>query len=407
MSLAYRYRAATTAGVLVEGVVQAATPRAAMDELRRQTLVPVSVEPVVDDAGARAPSPQLQRWMSPSRRDDALATATRTIATMLAGGATLERALRFAAEHAGTPELQLALAGVRRDVEKGGTLASAFRARVDMFGTLAPAVVRAGEESGTLDEALERLADHVERTRELHGQLRAALWYPGLMGLVAGGGVLVLLTFVVPRFVGMLADSGGELPTSTRVLVTVSSSIVRGWWIWLTLGAVTIVGARAWLRSPANRMRWHAARLGWPVTGAVERAVATARFARAFGTLLRGGTGVLGALNVARETLTNDALSARVGDAVHAVARGEPVAIALEGTLPPLATQLFAVGEESGSLDAMALRVADTYDAEAQRSLRTLVAMVEPALIVAFGAIVGFVALAMLQAIYSINAGAL
>lgn len=403
MSLAYRYRAATAAGDVVEGVVQAATPRAAIDELRRQTLVPVSVEPVVGgDASRQAP-----RWMGGRGRDDALATATRTMATMLAGGATLDRALRFAADHAGTPELREALTAVRSDVQRGETLATALRTRSATFGTLAPAVVRAGEESGTLDDALARLADHVERSRDLRAQLRAALLYPALMGVVAGAGILVLLTFVVPRFVALLNDTGGTLPLSTRLLVGISGALTQWWWLWLALGTGAVVATRAWLREPGNRQRWHAARLEWPVVGTLERAVTTARFSRAFGTLLRGGSGILSSLRVARDTVDNLALAARLESAEHAVERGEPLHASLDGTLPPLATQLLAVGEESGALDAMALRVADTFDAESQRTLRSLVAMIEPLLIVTFGALVGFVALAMLQAIYSINASAL
>jgi len=403
MSVAYRYRAATSSGEVVEGIVQAASPRAAIDQLRRQTLVPVSVEPVASGGRRLAAG----RWIGTGRRDDALATATRTMATMLAGGSTLDRAVRFAAEHAGTDELGNALQGVRDDIQRGGTLARALHARASLFGSLAPALVRAGEESGTLDEALERLADHVERTRELRGQLRAALLYPALMGVVSGVGVVVLLSFVVPRFVGMLADAGGTLPASTRLLVLLSTALTRWWWVGVSLGAVAFLGARAWGRDATNRRRWHAARLRWPLVGDLERMVASARFARAFGTLVRGGSGVLSALRVARETLTNAALLAGIDDAIRAVERGEPVAGALRGTFPPLATQLLAVGEESGALDTMALRVADTYDAESQRALRSLVALVEPALIVGFGAVVGFVALAMLQAIYSINAAVL
>jgi len=402
MSVTFRYRAATVAGDVVDGIVQAASSRDAIDELRRQTLVPVSIE-AVDGA----PTARTARLTGLGRQSDALVTATRTLATMLAGGASLDRALRFAAEHAGTPALGRALAGVRQDVQRGESLSTALRSRQALFGSLAPALVRAGEESGALDEALERLADHVERSRELRAQLQAALLYPALMGVVAGIGVVVLLSFVVPRFAGMLADAGATLPASTRLLMTASALLVRGWWLWLPIGALLAVGGRAWVREPANRQRWQGARLGWPIVGELERTIATARFARALGTLLRGGTGVLAALRVARETLTNRALAARVDDAIRAVERGEPVARSLEGTLPPLATQLLAVGEESGALDRMALRVADTYDAESQRALRGLVALVEPALIVGFGAIVGFVALAMLQAVYSINASVL
>lgn len=404
MSLAYRYRAATPAGEMVEGVVQAETPRAAMEELRRQTLVPVDVAPVASDGMHAA---RHLPWLDGRRRDAALATAARTLASMLAGGATLDRALRFAAEHAGTAELGSALDAVRRDVQRGETLANALRERQAIFGSLAPAVVRAGEESGTLDEALARFAEHVERARDLRAQLRAALLYPALMGIVAGVGVVVLLTFVVPRFVAILSDTGGALPLSTRLLIATSSAAVRWWWAWLALGVAALVAARAWLVVPGNRERWHAARLEWPVAGGLERAVATARFSRAFGTLLRGGAPLLTALRVGREAVDNLAVRAALETAERAVARGEPVAASLGGALPPLATQLLAVGEESGSLDAMSLRVADTFDAESQRTLRSLVALIEPLLIIAFGAMVGFVALAMLQAIYSINASAL
>ena len=402
MTVAYRYRAATAGGQVVEGIVQAESQRAAMDELRRQTLVPVSVE-VERPIGARP-------WFTPragGNRDDALAVATRTMATMLSGGATLDRALAFASTYAGHPEVGAALRGLRQEVQEGGTLSSAMRSRVAIFGGLAPAVARAGEESGTLDLSLSRLADHFDRARDLRGQLRAALWYPALMGVVSGVGVVVLLTFVVPRFVGMLAESGGTLPASTRLLVSLSRMVTRGWWLVLGVGLIVWSLVRTWLRDPVNHRRWHKLRLGWPVWGALERGIATARFSRAFGTLLESGAGVLTSLRIAREGVSNDSLGASLDHAGRAIERGERVADSLEGVLPPLATQLLAVGEESGTLAAMSLRVADTYDGEVQRSLRTLVAMVEPLLIVAFGGLVGFVALAMLQAIYSINAGAL
>ncbi len=402
-TLTYRYRAATASGELVEGVVQAPTPGAAIDVLRRQTLVPVSVEPAHEAGGAT----RRWRWLPSRGDDDALAGATRTLATMLAAGAPLDRALTFAARHAATEPLRLALEGVLADVRRGESLAAALADRAATFGALAPALVRAGEASGTLDEALAQLAEHVERSRDLRAQLRAALWYPALMGIVAGVGVTILLAVVVPRFAEMLEGSGGVLPASTRLLVAVSTAVTRGWWVALLLAAGAAAGVRGWLARADHRQRWHAWRLQLPIAGRVERALDTARFARALGTLLRGGAGVVPALRVARETVANRAMAAHVGQAIGAVERGEPVAASLAGVLPPLAAQLLAVGEESGALDTMALRVADASDAEAQRALRSLVAMVEPVLIVAFGGIVGFVALALLQAVYSINVTAL
>jgi len=379
-------------------VLHAGSPRDALDELRRQTLVPVSVEPVLGRVTGSGSMPRI------SRRD-ALATTMRTVATLLSAGMALDRALDFAASNAGEPHVAAAWRAVLTDVQSGVSFAESMR-KQELFGTFAAAIVRAGEESGQLDSALARLADHFERTNELASQLRGALLYPALMGVVSGIGVVVLLAFVVPRFVAMLSDVGGKLPLSTRLLVGASAVVTRGWWIWGPLVLLAIFGTRQWLMNPTNRRRWHAARLRIPVAGGVEAMVQTARFARALGVLLRSGTPILTALRLARDVVRNDALAVGIDEAVAAVGRGDRVAASLAGHLPPLAVQLLAAGEESGSLDAMCERVADVYDSDVQRSLRTLVRLVEPALIVTFGLVVGFIALAMLQAMYSINAGA-
>jgi type II secretory pathway component PulF len=163
------------------------------------------------------------------------------------------------------------------------------------------------------------------------------------------------------------------------------------------------LAARAWLSRAANRQRLHAWRLTLPLVGELESKYMTARFARAFGMLLRSGRPALAALQSARAAVANDAMAQSVDRAAEAVSHGQRIHTALTGVLPPLATELIAVGEESGRLDELCLRVADSYDVEVRRTLRTLVAIIEPALILVFGAIVGFVALAMLQAIYGIN----
>lgn len=399
MSSAFRYRAATATGEMVEGVLQADDVRAATDELRRQTLVPVSVEPGVATVATR--------WQLRGSQADAVATSLRTLAALAGGGATLDRSLDFAARHAEHPQVASALADVRRDVQGGLPLAAALRARTAVFGTLAPAMVRAGEESGTLDETLSRLADHLERARELRAQVRGALIYPALLAVVAGLGVMVLLGVVVPRFVTMLAGTGGALPLSTRILMGASRALTGGWWAWLLVLVLGLSGVVLMRRDLAWRERWHAWRLRLPIAGALETRLWTSRFTRALGVLLRAGTPMLTALRVARESVDNTALGARLEAVVARVQRGDRLAASLEDVLPPLATQLLAVGEESGSLDAMATRVADTFDAEVQRGLRTLAGLLEPALIVLFGGLVGFVALAMLQAIYSVNANVL
>lgn len=395
---AFRYRAATATGEIVEGVVQAGSARDAADALRRQTLVPVNIE----SAARQAP----RKIRSRGNQRESAAASIRTVATLLSAGVSLERALDFAGRHASHPAIAEAFRAVQSDVQRGVMLSDAVRKQA-VLGAFAAAVCQAGEESGTLDQALERLANWYESEQELRNQVRTALMYPSLMGIVAGLGVFILLTFVVPRFVAILGDVGGELPLSTRILVGASQVIVGGWWIWIPLVLVAVFLTRRWLADPGNRQRWHAARLKFPGVGALEQSAATARFTSALGVLLNSGTPMLAAVRVARQGVANDAIAGELTAAGERIARGERVADSLTGALPPLAVELLAAGEESGRLPEMCVRVAAVHEAAVARSLRAVVRLIEPVLILVFGAIVGFIALAMLQAVYSVNIGIL
>jgi type II secretory pathway component PulF len=392
----YRYRASDADGRLVEGILQASSRGIALEELRRQRLVPVDVTPLGSELVARA---------ARQRRAQALAAWARTVATLLEAGMPLDRALAFGATHATHPAVASASSEVRSDVQNGSTLADALRKRTTVFGALVPAMAAAGEESGALDQAMGRLADHLDEANDLRGQVRSALIYPVIMAGASATGITVLLAFVVPRFAAMLQETGGTLPLSTRTLVGMSRVVTGWWWLWLMLAVGSVVALRAWLGDGSNRRRFHAARLRWPMVGPIETAFSTARFTRALGMLLASGMPVLGALRIARGTVTNVALGASLDQASEDVSHGVRIATALAPVLPPLGAQLLAVGEETGRLPELARQVAETYDRELKRSLRSAVALIEPVLIVFFAILVGFVALAMLQAIYSVNAG--
>jgi len=392
----FRYRASDADGRLVEGVVLAPTRGVALEALRRQRLVPVDIAPL----GSESPASTLRQ-----RKSQALVAWARSVATLLEAGMPLDRALAFGTTHAGHPAIARASADVRRAVQNGSPFADALRQHSAVFGALVPAMVAAGEESGALDHAMARLADHLDEANELGSQVRSALIYPAIMAGASAAGITVLLAFVVPRFAAMLEETGGTLPASTRLLVGMSRVITAWWWLWLALALGVVLGLRAWFGDQSNRRRYHAARLRWPVVGAIETAFSTARFSRALGMLLSGGMPVVGALRIARGTVSNLALGASLDQAAEDVSHGVRIATALAPVLPPLGAQLLAVGEETGRLPELARQVAETYDRELTRVLRSAVSLVEPALILFFAVLVGFVALAMLQAIYSINAG--
>jgi general secretion pathway protein F len=390
----YRYRASTARGEVVHGVAEVASRQALLEQLRRRELYPVAVDELPAGDGRR-----------PRRlpRRTAVTLWARNFATLLGAAVPVDRALETTTVQTGHDGLTEALAAVRAAVQGGAHLSDALARHPAYFPTIVPAMVRAGESSGALDVVFAQLADYLDETAELRAQVRTALLYPALMAVVASVGVSVLLLFVVPRFAVILQDVGGSLPISTLVLVWAGEALSRYWWLWLPLAAALIVGLIELMRRPDVTERWHRWRLGLPLVGDLESKFIAARLTRTLGLLLRNGLPMIPALRVARSTVANVAVLQRLDEAIAAVSEGGTLAAALQPVLPPLARQMLAIGEESGGLEGMCLRIADTFDNEVRRSVRSGVALIEPAMILLFGALVGFVALAMLQAVYSIN----
>jgi type II secretory pathway component PulF len=215
---------------------------------------------------------------------------------------------------------------------------------------------------------------------------------------------VVILLVVVPRFATLIAESGGTLPVSTRALIRISGIVTSSWWLVLMVAGVAVAAFRRWLVRGEHRAAWDAQRLRWPVLGFVERTRAAAAYTSVLATALRAGLPLLSAMRLARGVVGNRAIAASLSEAEERVRSGGRVAAALEGVLPPLAVRLLDAGESGADLAGRATRAADAADAELQRAASTAVALVEPALILLFGGIVGFVALALLQAIYGLNA---
>lgn len=426
----WRYRAADAAGAGTTGEIDAATERDAVDALRRRALWVTSIEPVgspramVSDNATRPGIDTVpMAWRTRVARafgsgTTELGVLVRAIATLLDAGVPLERALAYAAEgndstsganstepraSAGVDEWRRAFAGVRDAVRRGESFSDAI-ARESAFPSVFAPTIAAGEASGTLGAVLTRLADHLDRSAALQARLRSALVYPALLGVASVVALIVIMAVVVPRFASLVTDSGGALPLSTRTLIGVSGAITDWWWLVAAVAALMFVASRSWLATPANRQRLHAARLSWPVVGSLERTRAAASYTGVLAIALTSGVSLLQGMSLARRVVRNDALAARLAEAESRVRDGGGLAAALSGTLPPLAIRLLDAGEAGGEVAAMAQRASDAADAELQRVAGGAVALVEPALILAFGGLVGFVALALLQAIYGLNA---
>jgi general secretion pathway protein F len=389
----YRYRAARSDGAMVAGVLEAANAGEADALLTARGLHPIALDPAAEEARPAA-----------SRRD--LAIAFRGIAALVSAGVPLERAVSAAAGLA-RGALRDALAAASGALREGRGLARALAAGRGVVPGVAIGMVRAGERGSRLAEALEQVAAHLEQEADLVARVRQALAYPALLAAAGVASVLLIGTVIVPRFAELLADLGQQLPLATRLLLGGSRLLSRLWMPLAVAAAAATILAREGLRRRAGRRRVEDVLLRLPVVGPLRLSLATARVARALGGMLRAGMPMLAALDAAGEAAGDRAVGARLARARERIARGEPFTTSLEreGALGPTALQLLAVGESSGRLGEMALRAGDLAAQEAERGLKTLVTLVEPALIVAFGGLVAFTAAALLQAVYSLRPG--
>jgi general secretion pathway protein F len=296
---------------------------------------------------------------------------------------------------------------VRSKVDRGEDLASALAEHPRLFSSLYIGIVRAGEKSGSLDTAFQRLAEHLERESELRSKLVSMSIYPVLLGLVGIAAVLVLVLFVLPRFSDLLLSSGTALPATTAAVVGVAMTVQEQWWV-VALVPVLVVAGLTWLRTTDAGRRTSARTLvRLPLVGAWRRQHLGASFARMVGELLAGGAPLILALQDARDCMTDSVaqeetdrirVQVREGGSLHA-------SIAEGGIFPPVLSQLVALGEDSGRLADFLLKSAELLEKKTEQTLERLVALLEPAMIVGFGGIVAVVALALLQAIYGVNAG--
>jgi len=294
---------------------------------------------------------------------------------------------------------------VQARVREGAGLANALAAHPKVFPQLYLSLVRAGEASGALEAVLERLAGHLERAQEVRETITSAMIYPVVLVLVAVSAVLLLLAYVVPQFAQLFADVGEALPLSTRIVVA-SGELVRDYGVYLALavaGGVALFWAA--LKRPKWRRRLDALLLRAPLLGELLGRISTARFSATLATLLGNGVGLLEGLRIARAVVTNAVLDERLERVTERVREGSRLADALEeqAAAPALAVQMIRVGEESGELEAMLQRVAGVYERELQVGLKRLLSVLEPALILGLGLVVGGIVLSILVAILGVN----
>ena len=406
----YRYKAVNAAGDVATGELEAANESDIVDRLRDQGMLPMQVARTTGAAagtnGARASGAPRQRLFASKTvsRDQVLAI-TRELATLLRAGLPLDRALEILIGLALPLPAQSLLQQIRDDVRGGKSLSQALDGRRDVFSRFYVNIVRAGEAGGALGVVLSRLADTLERNKDLRESVKSALIYPAILIGVAVLSVMVLLVWVVPQFEQTFAQAGKALPFATTVVIFVGTGLKRWWWALLGLIAFAVWATRRRLAQPAARHRWDARVLKMPLIGDLVTKVEVARFARTLATLLGNGVTLLAGLAILKETLGNSVLAGALDGVTVRLREGKGFGrpLADTGLYPRLAVQMILVGEESGRLEEMLLSVADVYDREVQTAVKRFLAVLEPALILSLAVLIGGIVFSILLGVMGMS----
>lgn len=396
------YRAVTQEGEELKGELEARDSQGVVRQLQGKGLIPLLVEPAGAGSGL-ASFLKLER--GGKSRQQRVLQFTQDLAELMRAGLSLDRALQIISRVSEDEEQKALLKRIEEGVQRGRSLSRALKEQDGLFSSFYISMIHAAETAGSLAEGLQDMAFYLERSRALREKVLSALLYPMILLFVAILSLVVILTYVIPQFEQLFADMGEALPLPTRVVMAVADFVrVFGPWILIVLILAGLM-FRQRLKQADVRLRWDRLLLRLPLIGGLNQRMETARFSRSLGTLLHGGVPMVNALQIARGTLANQHLAALVAQVTDGVREGRRLGEPLQATgeFPPLAIQMIQVGEETGQLDEMLLKVAELYDREVGLNIQRMLTILEPLLIVGLGMLIAGIIMSILVAIMSIN----
>jgi general secretion pathway protein F len=390
----FSYRATTLDGSIVESVIEASDEKAALERLKDSGLIPLRIS--TPREGIK------KRFISKSSKRDLL-TFTAELSALLSAGLPLDRSLNILSEIS-AKDMNSIVKSVLKSIREGKSFSDALQKHPGVFSRLYVNMIRAGESGGVLDVILEKLNEFLESTRELRDHVLSATIYPAILLLTGVSSIIILLTYVLPKFSTIFTEMDTPLPFPTQVLIAFSSVITSYWWIILLLGAAVWLSFRNYIKSDVGRYKWDAFKL--KIMGDIIRKLETARFTRTLGTLLRSGVPLLQALNNSKDVINNRVMASAIDNISKGAKEGKGIAGPLShaNVFPVLALSMIKVGEETGQLDTMLLNVASTYEKSLKFSVKRFLSLFEPAMILGMALIIGFIVISMLMAIFSITA---
>ncbi|HOJ60767.1 MAG TPA: type II secretion system inner membrane protein GspF [bacterium] len=398
----YEYKAKKLSGEVIEGILEADNRKLVINKLQQMRVFPISVK---ERGGGRGLNQEisLQTFSRISSKD--VTTFSRQISDLLRAGLPLVRCLDVISQQTDNPRMNRVIKAVDSDVQGGMAFCDALAKNSRVFSPLYCSMVRAGEVGGMLDAVMERLADFMEAEQETRSKIISALTYPAFMMVVCVLVIIVLFTVVVPNFMVMFQDSDMELPVSTQLLLSLTHFIGTWWWAMLLTVVTAVLMIRKFVQTEAGALQFDRFKLRLPLIGELIRKREIAKFGRTLGTLLGNGVQILKALAITEEVITNRILKSEIQKFQENIKEGERLSkrMAESKLFPPVAVNMVAVGEETGNLENTLQRVADAYEKETDRVIKTMTTIIEPLMIVIMAVVVGFIVFAMIMPIFQIS----
>lgn len=390
----FSYRATTLDGTIMEGVIEAADEKAVLERLKNSGIIPLKVA---------APKEGIKRRLTFRSSKGDLLTFTTELSALLSAGLPLDRSLNILSELSESKEMKNIVQSILKSIREGSSFSDALAGHPKVFPRLYLNMIRAGEAGGVLDVVLDKLSEFLESAKELKEHIFSAMIYPAILTVAGGISVTLLLTYVLPKFSTIFAELGGSLPLPTQIILTFSNGVRSYWWAALLSIIICWITLKNYIKSDTGRYRWDVFKL--KVMGEIIRKLETARFCRTLGTLLRSGVPLIQALSNAKEVISNHVIASAIDDVLKGAKEGKGIAVPLSASnvFPPLAMSMIKVGEETGQLDTMLMKVASTYEKSLKVAVKRFVSLFEPAVILGMGLIIGFIVISMLMAIFSVT----
>ena len=393
----YAYKAIdTSTGRVVQSTIEGESEQSVAAKLREQALHIAEIKPA--KSGKRTGKGK-QKIKAKS-----LVVFSRQFATMIDAGIPILRCLDILQGQCKDPALKSTLEVITVDVKGGMTLTEAMAKHPDVFNRLFVNMIKAAELGGILDVILDRLAQFLEYEAEVKGKIKSAMTYPVLVLVFSQIMLFALFTFVLPKFKDIFTGMNAEMPAVTKFLFGIGDFMAAYWWAIILGGIGGFIGFKQWIKTPSGRYRWDFIKLRIPVVGELTVKMSVARFSRTFGTLINSGVPMIRSLEIVGETLGNLVLSQAIDVTRNSLKEGNKLSVPLaaSGLFPTMVTTMIDVGEESGRLPEMLVKVGEFYDQEVEQSVKGLTSMIEPLLIIFLGCVVGFIAISIMVPIFSI-----